>query len=97
MALARAATLNAGRLIVKTIGHVSSEWRGNDLFLRCNHCGQVERVVDYASGGKPRLFGWSEATRGHLGFAKCHRCLMVYDRSADEPAGMREPRRPTFR
>jgi len=52
---------------VKTIGHVSSEWRGRDLFLRCNHCGQTEQVADYAGGGKPRLFGWSEAGSGQLG------------------------------
>jgi hypothetical protein len=90
--------LNAGQLIVKTIGHVSSEWRGGDLVLRCNHCGQTEQVANYAGGGKPRLFGWSEATRGHYGFAKCHRCLMVYDRSSDEPAEvLRERRRPAYR
>jgi hypothetical protein len=86
-----------GRLIVKTIGHVASERRGRDLLLRCNHCGQTEEVADYAGGGKPRLFGWTEAARGQFGFSKCHHCLMVYDRSADEPAESRGQRRPVFR
>jgi hypothetical protein len=84
-------------LIVKTIGHVSSEWRGGDLVLRCNHCGQTEQVADYAGGGKPRLFGWAEAPRGRYGFAKCHRCLMVYDRGADDPDDAHPPRRPVYR
>ncbi|HEY8976890.1 MAG TPA: hypothetical protein VIN75_21930 [Burkholderiaceae bacterium] len=84
-------------MIVKTIGHVSSEWRGRDIFLRCNNCGQTEQIADYAGGGKPRLFGWSEAGRGQFGFSKCHQCLMVYDRSADEPAEVRGVRRPVYR
>ena len=86
-----------GRLIVKTIGHVASERRGRDLLLRCNHCGQTEEVADYVGGGKPRLFGWTEAARGQFGFSKCHHCLMVYDRSADEPSESHGQRRPVFR
>ena len=82
---------------MKTIGHVSSEWLGRDLLLRCNHCGQTEQVVNYAGGGKPRLFGWSEAGRGQFGFSKCHYCLMVYDCSADELVESRGQRRPVFR
>jgi len=82
---------------VKAIGHVSSEWHGRDLFLRCNNCGQTEQVVDYADGGRPRLFAWSEATRSQRGFAKCHHCLMAYDRGFDVPAGTRAARRPVYR
>jgi len=82
---------------VKAIGHVSSEWQGRDLILRCNNCGQTERVADYAGSGKPRLFGWAEPTRTQSGFAKCHHCLMVYDRGSEDPAGLHDARRPAFR
>ncbi|HEY9023199.1 MAG TPA: hypothetical protein VIP05_02785 [Burkholderiaceae bacterium] len=82
---------------MKTIGHVSSEMHGRDLLLRCNHCGQTECVADYGFGGRPRLFAWREAGRGQLAFAKCHHCLMVYDRSSDEPVEQRGARRVVYR
>jgi hypothetical protein len=82
---------------VKAIGHVSSQWHGRDLLLRCNNCGQTECIADYAGGGKPRLFGWAEPTRSQPGFAKCHCCLMVYDRSADRATDLRDTGGQAFR
>jgi hypothetical protein len=46
--------------IVKSIGHVSSDWRGRDLLLRYDNRGQTEQVAESrrpasSAGPKPHV------------------------------------------